>query len=318
MKNKSEKFRVGKNTYFHHKHGVFVRGNQGRGLMVSMTIMIMLFGGFFIGREYAWPILRNNPQIQRVQKFARGEGTVSAQAATDAKNAQPIRQEDDILKSVIQDKLSTYGSSEEWSVFVYDLDTDRTVSINADKLYTSASLYKLFLLEALEKKVPFDQWQWTWVAGKPISECVNNMLKTSDDPCAQELGDYVGWNEIDKINQERGFKNTKFTGTNGRETSASDVGELFVKLKKGEMLSDFARRSIFDSLYQQSPKKGIAKGCAKCRTANKIGELQGTAHDAGIVTHGSHDYVLVLMSKDGTFKQIEDLTKLVELKLAPR
>lgn len=317
MKNKARKFRVGKNTYFHHKHGVFVPPRRGRSLTAGLAVFIMLFGGFFIGHEYAIPMLRSNGGLQRMKQIAYGESIVSAQADPKTKSAEPIRQEDDLLKSVLEDKIATYGEGQEWSVFVYDLNTQRTVNINTEKMHTSASLYKLFMIEALEKKVPFDQWQWTWVGGMPIAECVDTMLRSSDNPCAQELGDYIGWENIDKINLENGFKNTKFSGTNGRETTASDVGELFTKLKKGQILSDYARRSVFDSLYQQTQSKGMAKACKKCRTANKLGELNGIAHDAGIVTHGSHSYVLVLMSKGGNFKQITELAKIVELKLAP-
>ncbi len=91
------------------------------------------------------------------------------------------------------------------------------------------------------------------------------------------------------------------------------MGKLFVSLKKGQILSDNARRFVFDALYQQNITRGIPKGCGSdCRTADKQGELSGIAYDAGVVTHGKSDYVLVIMSQGGDFKKITELTKVID------
>lgn len=286
-------------------------------MALSMSALVVLFGGFFIGKEYAWPLISQNSRVQRVQQIATS-GIVSTEAEPDSKNAEPIREEDELLTALINDKLDTYPTDQKWSVFVYDLNTERTASVNIDATHTAGSLYKLYLIEALEKKLPFDQWQWTWVAGMPIKDCVSKMLQVEDDPCAEDLTEYIGWENVQQLIQKSGFKNTKLTAKDGRETTAADVGELLSRMKKGQMLSDFARRFVFDVLYQQSPNKGIAKGCKKnCRTANKMAELNNTAHDVGIVTHGKHNYVVVIMSEGGSFKQITELTKLIELEFAP-
>lgn len=316
MKPKTQKFRIGDNTYFHHRHGIYLRKNRVRSFALTSSVLAVMIGGFFIGREFAWPILQKNTQVQRVQQIAT-DTFVSQQQDPNNQDAEPIRVEDELLRSVLEDKIDTFGKDEKWSVFVYDLNTERTANVNTDETFASASLYKLFLLEALENKLPFDQWQWTWVGSMSVLDCVQAMLKTTDDPCAQELGEYIGWDEIDQLNQEKGYHATKLSQTDGRETTASDVGEFYARMKKAQMLSDYARRFVFDALYQQTIKKGIAKGCNKCRTANKQGELSNVAHDAGIVTHGTHDYVLVIMSEGGTFKQIEELTRLVELEFVP-
>lgn len=312
MKRKKLNFRIGDNTYFHHRHGIFVQRNRRRSFALSMSVLAIISGGFFVGKEYAWPLLQNNSQIQRVQQVAT-DAFVSAEDNPDNKNAQPIRQEDELLASVLRDKIETFPEDQRWSVFVYDLNTERTANVSSDDVFASGSLYKLFLLEALENKLPFDQWQWTWVGDSSVADCVDSMLKNSDSPCAEELGEYVGWDAIDDLSKESGYKKTKLSKSDGRETSASDLGELFARLKKGQMLSDNARRFVFDSLYQQTLKKGMAEGCKQCRTANKLGELSDFAHDAGVVTHGKHDYVLVIMSEGGTFEQVEEITKLIEI-----
>lgn len=316
MKSKTQKFRIGDNTYFHHRHGIYLRKNRVRSFALTSSVLAVMIGGFFVGREFAWPILQKNAQVQRVHQIAT-DTFVSAESDPGNEGIEPIRVEDDLLRSVLEDKITTFDPDEKWAVFVYDLNTERTASVNTDETFASASLYKLFLLEALENKLPFDQWQWTWIGSSSVLDCIDAMLKTSDDPCAQELGEYIGWDEIERLSQENGYTNTKLSQTDGRETTAKDMGELLARMKKGQVLSDYARRFVFDALYQQTIKKGMAEGCNKCRSANKLGELSDVAHDAGIVTHGTHDYVLVIMSEGGTFKQIEQLTKLVELEFAP-
>lgn len=314
---KNQKFRLYDNIYFHHRHGVFVRKNRMRTFALTSSMLVMMIGGFFVGREFAWPLLSGSSQVQRVQQIA-ADKLVAGEQDPKNKDAKPIRTENELLKGILEDKIAAYPSDQKWAVFAYDLDSEQTASVNSDVTFASASLYKLFLLEALESKLPYEQWQWTWVGSSSVAECVDSMLKSSDNPCGQELGDYIGWNTIEKLNNENGYKDTKLSQDDGRETTPANVGELLARLKKGETLSDNARRFVFDALYQQTLKKGIAKGCEDCRSANKLGELSNVAHDAGIITHGGRDYVLVIMSEGGSFKQIEELTKLVELEFAPR
>lgn len=311
MKQRTKKFRVGSTTYFHHQHGVYVAKKRGKSMAATMSVLIVMTGGFFVGKEFAWPLISNNSGVQRVQQAAENK-LIPSEKQPDNKNAEPIRTEDELLGSIIEDKLATMPAGQKWSVFVYDLKTERTASVNIEEKYASASLYKLFLVEALEQKLPYDQWQWTWVGNSSVADCVETMLKSEDNPCAQELGDFIGWDKIEELNKKSGYNGTTVAGDNGRETNAKDLGEFFARLKKGQILSDNARRFVFDALYQQSPSKGIAKGCKQCRTANKLGELKDVAHDAGIVTRGSRDYVLVVLSEGGSYKQIADLTKIIE------
>lgn len=274
-------------------------------------MMIAVSSGFFVAIEYALPALRQSSYFQNSKKIDT-ETVVSAQALPDTSVKNSIKQEDELLKEQISKRIEGYPGNQQWSVFIYDLTTDRTVSINTDKEFDSASLYKLFLLEALEKKLPQDKWQKTKVDKVRISDCVQAMLKTTDDPCSEELGAYLDWKNIDDVNAKNGFPKTKLSGNDGRKTTSGEVGELLVRLKKGHILSDKTRRFVFDAMYQQNYSKGIPLGCTGCRTANKSGELSGVSHDAGVVTHGPNSYVLVVMSQGGTFEQISDITKLVD------
>ncbi|MBI5357440.1 serine hydrolase [Candidatus Saccharibacteria bacterium] len=315
MKRKLKLFRVGRRTYFHHSNGIVVQKNRLQATFLAMTIMTAVSSGFFVAVEYALPALRQSSYFQNSKKID-AETVVSAEALPDTSVKDPIKQDDDALRDQIQRRIEGYPGNQNWAVFVYDLNSDKTVSINAEKEFDSASLYKLFLLEALEKKLPQDQWRKTKIDRLRISDCVQAMLKTTDDPCSEELGAYLDWKSVDDTNAKNGFPKTKLSGNDGRKTTAGEVGELLIRLKKGHILSDKTRRFVFDALYQQNYSKGIPLGCSNCRTANKSGELTGVSHDAGIVTHGPNSYVVVVMSQGGNFDQIADITKLIDSQYA--
>jgi beta-lactamase class A len=310
VKNKLRLFRFGRKTYFHHQNGVFIRKNRLQQTAFSTSLLMFAASGFFVAYEYGLPAFRSS--YFQSQKSIQTDAPVPVEQEPSEIVQTPIEQEDELLKLAINDKLATFPSTQKWSVFVHDLNSDRTVNINVDDEYDSASLYKLFLLEALEHKLPHDEWKRTNVGKTKISQCLESMLKVADNPCSEPLVEYLGGEYVDEINQKNGFVKTSVAGASGRKTTPSEVGELLIRLKKGHILSDKSRRFVFDALYQQTYSKGIPSGCINCRTANKSGELNSVSHDAGVVTHGANSYVLVIMSEGGTFEQITDLTRLID------
>jgi len=276
----------------------------------------MISGCFLFVNTYLVPIIKSSSYLQEKQSSYHIQD--SSAVVKDDKKLEPISRNNSELEIVVKNALEQFSGGDDWSVYIYDLKDDSYVEINAQAKLDAASLYKLFLVEYLEEKLAYEEWANTWLSDRSIADCVYAMLQAGDDPCSEDLADYLGLDGVDNFNQLSGYKDTSFAGHTGKQTTAGDVGKWFVGLKKGQILSDNARRFVFDALYQQIIKTGIAKGCGKdCRTANKQGELSEIAYDAGVVTHGKRDYVLVTMSKGGDFKQITRLTKEVEKYLRP-
>jgi hypothetical protein len=140
-------------------------------------------------------------------------------------------------------------------------------------------------------------------------------LGVSDDSCAQQIGAYVNWDYADEYNSSVGFINTTLGEGNDPKTNAREVGQLLVQLKSSQMLSDLGRRHVFDELYHQDYVSGIPAACDDCAVANKASDQKGFVHDAGIVTRGQKSYVVVVMSEGGSFKQIAQLTRLIDEQL---
>jgi len=277
------------------------------------SILLVAVGGFLITANIAIPMIKKNISSFQNRKPVNVNQIAAAEPNSNENTLPEIKQENETLKALIKEKLNSFPKDQKWSVFLYDLNEGGVVNINSDQIYSSASLYKLFLLEGLESKLPFDKWAKTRLPDRmTVKDCVEAMLKTSDSACAEHLGDYVGWDGIDELNAKSGFVKSKVSSNPGRKSTAAEAGELLIRLKKGQVLSDKARRFVFDALYQQSNAKGMTLGCNDCRVADKLGEAGGIAHNAGVVTHGSRSYVLVIMSENGTFEQIADITKLIE------
>ncbi len=259
------------------------------------------------------PAFNHLLELQKKHPVAISQSALAAPEPKQDELPAVGEQNNEALTELIREKLDDFPKDQKWSVFLYDFKDGNSVEINPNMVLPAASLYKLFLLEALESKLPYDKWAYTWTSDwTNISQCVEEMLQKSDSPCAETLSNYIGWGVVNGLNRKNGFVHTSISGTDGRVTTVSDVGELLIRLQKGQILSDNARRFVFDTLYQQINNEGISKGCKDCRVADKIGEMNGVANDAGIITHGSRSYALVIMSEGGSLKQITELTKMIE------
>ncbi len=234
----------------------------------------------------------------------------------DLSNLTDLDKQDPSLEEAVSKVVDSLPADEQWSVYVQDLNSTRSFSLNAEKSYDAGSLYKLFLLSALEQKVPSDKWDNWWVTQSNVKYCVSAMLSELDDEyCAKAIGNLVKWSTADEINHNQGYGQTKLVETNP-QTTAKDVGVLLANMKRGKFLDEITRRTAFDALYELKRSKGIASACKDCRTANKIAQTASNAHDVGIVTRGKKSYVVVIMSKNGNSAQIAKIAKAIDKEMA--
>lgn len=300
-----------KPAHFHYQKGAYRSSHKLRNTM-GIFVALALIGGLVkadVVSVFA-SSTRNNQTVETTQTTTNAQATDSSIPV-----ATSLPKQDAQLESSINQVIKEFPKEQQWSVYVQDLSTNRAANVHADELYDAASLSKLFLLAPLESKTPTDKWSYYRIGNTNVKDCVDAMLRVSDNDCAKSIGAMVNWNYVDQFNRSLGYSKTTLTGT--PKTTAAEVGDLLVNLKKGKMLSDKARRSVFDSLYAQKFTEGLPSGCINCRTANKTGQTDTVTHDAGIVTHGQRSYVIVVMSKGGNFAQIAQITKAVETELNP-
>ncbi len=195
-----------------------------------------------------------------------------------------------------------------WGVAVYDLGSDEWIArVNSEYQMETASLYKLYTVLAVSRKVPTTDWVTKKIGNKTISECVDLMLRVSDNPCAIALTQYVGVENIDAISNEYGYDQTILSRKKEYVTSPRDTVLFMRDLYYNDLFDKTTTDSILDSLSKQQFRAGIPSGCKDCKTWNKTGELAGVAHDAAIVEDGQRKYAVVIMTEDGSFNKIASL-----------
>lgn len=302
--------------YFQHSAGIV---NNKKPALVRLvlpmlsTLMLLGGGGYYglVQYQKSRPVvLSNQSQFEPVEIKEAEESTI---------NLEPFQaREDELLAGEIQKTIDSLPDDTEWAVSVRDLNSGRMANINSDKKMEAASFYKMFLLAPLEKRLSADYWS-SYIGSQPISECVIAMIEISDNDCPVSLGDYMGWNTVDILNHELGFNNTTVNTTDGNKTTAKDMSELVYRLQNSMILSDKARRLVFDALYEQRYRDGIPTGCGQdCLVGNKTGNLDGIKHDAAVVKHREAHYIIVIMSTgNGSWDQVAEIAGSVDKAMLP-
>lgn len=301
--------------YFAHKNGVLER-RRLRGLFAFAGVFttFSILGGGLVGINYL--IDQNREKAVYQQRVVQSSSEKKQTEPNQLKNSPTKAQEDEQLAKLISAKVKTMPKGQKWSVHVRDLKSNKMANVNSDDMMEASSLSQLFLLAPLEKKTYSDYWR-NWVGGKPIATCVEEMVKNSDGNCASAIGNYANWKTIDETNKSFGFSKTKISKEKA-ETNAREVGELVYRLQNSQILSDKARRIVFDGFYGQKHRLGIPIGCgSECLVGNKSGESGSVKHDAAVVSHKGAKYIIVIMSEGGNWQQIGDIAKLVDGEMDP-
>lgn len=256
-----------------------------------------------------------------------------------AGNAQTAASLEEILND-FNDKHPGSG------VVVRNLTDNTEASINPNKKFTSASLYKLFVAQHLFEQKKAGALSFTQptpledVAGQhsenvadcennqscikaiwpsvptgqsaTVNQCLPKMIIYSDNICGKTFLDYTR----DKVNKYPGYADTTMSPL---QTSASDVAKLLADIANKTWVDEASSQAIYDLLKQQYHREKIPAGLpGGVEVANKTGEIHsastGKSHDAAIIKAGSKTYILVILTNknpdsSATKKVFADLSK---------
>ncbi len=245
-----------------------------------------------------------------------GKGTVTPPVVTNVQKVEPATVVPTDISSVITRTGLNTNRAQVWSVAIYDITNKRWIAqVNPDQQLFSASLYKLYVVYALSKKLPFEEWQSKQVAGHSVKDCVDLMLRVSDNNCGIALGDLVGWDKVDKEATKYGFKGTVMSKPGGSLTTATDTTTLMSDLYQGKLFDQNTSSFVLDSLHKQVLRSGIPAGCPSCTVYNKTGSENGVAHDTAIVQDGKFTYAVTIMSQGGSSNKIANVERSIETAL---
>ena len=211
----------------------------------------------------------------------------------------------------------------DYSVVLIDLKSNDSFLLNENKIYASASLYKLWLMAYIFEKINSGDVSYNLVLSKPVSylntkfsippeytlrsegqveysikDAIYKMITESDNESALLLTDYFGTREVENYMKNNGYSNTSF-GLDGNlpNTNALEVSKFFKDLYLGKIVnknySDDMLQILKDQTFNHKAAKYIP---STIDFAHKTGELQNFSHDAGIIFLQTNPYVIVIMT----------------------
>lgn len=251
---------------------------------------------------------------------AVGSGQSSWQEAPtrrldDACEAPCLAAPDSELESLILEVLGP--QADHYGVVVEHLERATGASVNSDKLFESASLFKLGVMHEVFRQresgqLRFDEqltitaraeaWDlgtlrsWGSIGQRvSVERLLELMITISDNAAAIMLGDRVRWRLIDQGLQELGLHAT--TTTSPFQTTARDMEVLLAAIARGTAVSAEASAEMEALLLQQTIRDRIpASVPAGVPVGNKTGNLPDATHDVAIVYAPSGAYVLAVLS----------------------
>lgn len=218
----------------------------------------------------------------------------------------PVVDKSPELQADVEAWISAHKGAK-WAVQVREIDGDLSASVASEEVFSLASIYKLFLIQPLTASLPSDKWDSNFVASRTYTDCVDAMIRVSDNFCALAIGNKLGWSKSQTVLRGLGYKNTSFISDTTKGT-ASDTTLLLANLYNSNGFDKLTRTIVMDAMLAPKVTEGIRRGCDGCQVYNKIGDLAGYHNDAAIVIKGNKAYSVVIMSKSSTWQQMADLT----------
>ncbi|UCC91487.1 MAG: serine hydrolase, partial [Candidatus Aenigmatarchaeota archaeon] len=221
------------------------------------------------------------------------------------------------------------------SVVTRYLRTGDLLDIGGNKEFPSASIIKVpiavALLNEIEKnKLSLDDelvlTESNKVGGRGkidnsnvgesfhVEDLLYHMLTTSDNSSTNMVIDYVGMDEVNRVMERCGYKNTHlrrkmqyFGDNNPNITTPRDMSDLFEALYRETILSGKYCRKLLETLKQSKLNTRIPARLPKdIKIAHKGGTLSkekwgySVVHDAGIVYLPHKNYILSVFTENLT------------------
>ena len=201
--------------------------------------------------------------------------------------------------------------------------TGEAITTNESRIFTSASLYKLFLTYAILEQVDTGllSLQDQMADGATIDDYLTSTITVSANEPAKELAHLIGWENIETFIHEQGFVSTSFNPYleydgiyyNGDlETTPAEVAFLLERLLEGELLSEASTKYFLGLLGNQQLVYALNTGLSSDVTfAHKTGLLDDVSHDAGILSMDGQNYIVAVLT-DGWLNATDDATPVFE------
>lgn len=263
-------------------------------LIAGVTATTLIFSGALAIRHARSQSLNNTRAASSVTATPAPQPEPKNQAAIASTAA---------VQAAINTAVNGFASSTgvPTGVVVINLKTGVTATANPDQVFTSASLYKLFVAESVYRGIDSGAIRMSQAVsgtGRNVQDCLNLMITISDNTCGVGLGSLVGWDKQIERLHNAGFTHTLLRANDAEKTSAGDVALLLKRLYGGTLLSPSSSETFINLLKAQKVNNRLPQGLPPGTViAHKTGDLDGVVHDAGIVYNAEGgDYIIAALT----------------------
>lgn len=285
------------------------RARQRPFLLVPAAILLVLFG-----LVTGWRLVGTLAEAARGATYTRPR---AAERELPSPRADPALQQ-----SVDALALSYPGVA---AIAIADLRTGTTASVQADRVFPAASLFKLPVLVEVLKEIRLgrlqmdraftvQQDQWTDGSGVlqarvgdrvRVDELLRLLVQESDNMAALVLLDAVGVQNANATMRSIGLTATRLRDRRTEPdaqhtTSAGDMARLMTMIGSGTLIDAQTSEDALKLLELQQTNNWLAEGLPWwVKLAHKWGDIQGARHDAGIIFSPRATYVAVVLTEGG-------------------
>jgi len=203
-----------------------------------------------------------------------------------------------LIKYYAQTNNGDYG------VVLYELGgAGRTASYNPDRKFNVAGAARMMLAFAMLDR----HEQGLWLTEEDVFECANEVLKSFVIDCIDPavLGNFessVNW---------LGVRNTSIDGDNIIST-AGDLGQFMQKIYDKRLgLEPTNNQLIYNGLRSAVPRNGISSAIG-INNLDATGSVGSSRANATIVFTADTSYILVILTKDASWKNIVELSNQIQ------
>ena len=232
----------------------------------------------------------------------------------------------DLVQSDLDNGLS--GAS----VVIKDSGSGQTLQFNSGQVFSSASLYKIFVLWKVQEEIeagrlsddsviPLLGYDETatdspepaapqQVGSISVADARRLMITLSDNASAWSLGFYLGWYNIDAMLRAHGYNDTT-VDIDTPVTTAAEVTRFFAELYSHTLdnaLTDSDYALMLDLFKAQGINDKLPTGLPDGVTiAHKTGDLDDFNHDAGLIYTPDGRAIFITVMTQGYYNASLDL-----------
>jgi len=210
----------------------------------------------------------------------------------------------------------------DYGIFIKNIFSGEEIGVNKEKVFTAASLSKLFVAGSYYDYLEGDPvigdsvlrlqdrdrvGGFGYLFNEPIGSeyypdtLVEEMLSQSDNTAFSMMVRFLGINRISDFIKDNGFTNTSFENNT---STPHDMGLFLEKLYKKELFGEYYRDRMMDFMKDTAHEDRIPYYLPlDVSVAHKIGNWTGAYSDAGIVFGKSGDYIIVIMTDNADYEE---------------